>query len=169
MKNILYILVLMLCISCKKDKSPYSSELENSAQNWEQYKASVNNSYTYISYFQSSFGFISNYSQTKITVQNGVVTGRVYEFRMLPNAPLIGTWTEDKATLNTHTGGAPALTLDDIYTKAKNEWLTVDKTKNNIYFEQDANGIITVCGYSAKDCIVGDCFVGAYIKDITKL
>lgn len=169
MKNILYVLILLLCISCKKDSLPYNNEFKKSVDAWNAYKASVNNSYSYISYFGSVFG---GYTETKITVQNGVVTGRDFVVGIYPpnsnTLQAMKSWTESSATLNSHAEGAAAITLDAIYAKAPNQWLNVDPKNNYIDFTTDSNGLISSCGYSSKNC-QDDCFVGVNIKSITKL
>jgi hypothetical protein len=61
------------------------------------------------------------------------------------------------------------LLLYEIYAKAKNEWLTVDKTQNQIVFTTDAQGFIQQCGYTPNNCTTNECFVGVNIKEVTKL
>ena len=169
MKNsyLLIIALLLTITSCKKDNLPYSSEFETSYQKWIIYKSSVKNSYSYISTTSSVFSFSS---ESTITVKNGVVVGRAYTSYQSkgPIAQLIIGWTEDQSNLNTHTEGAKTLTLDEIYQKAKTEWLSVDKKTNDIFFETDNNGLLVSCGYIPAGC-VDDCFTGIHIKSITPL
>lgn len=74
------------------------------------------------------------------------------------------TWTENRASLNSpaNTGGAPTWTLDEIYEKAKNDWL---KKRDNAQtsFEAKNNGIISSCGYWEDGCM-DDCFRGIRIS-----
>jgi hypothetical protein len=169
MKHIIYFLMVVLLVSCKKDSVSYNNEFNKSANAWKAYKASVNNTYSYISYYGSVFG---GYTETKITVQNGVVTGRDYIIGTYPpnskTLQVMKSWTEDSATLNTHTEGAVAITLDAIYAKAPEQWLNADPKNNDISFTTDNNGLITSCGYSPKNCM-DDCFNGVFIKSITRL
>jgi len=162
--------MIILLASCSKNiVSPSGVSYQQSLNNWLAYKASINNNYTYTVVSGSVFGFGS---ETKITVQNGVVTARDYKAtRKAGNPPvdsIYNTWTETAANLNTHSGGAETLNLDDIYAKAKSEWLTADKDKNTIYFETDDKGLISSCGYVPKNC-ADDCFRGITIKSIVKL
>jgi hypothetical protein len=169
MKKLFCIFIALLLIACKKDTTPYITEFTNSQKAWNLLKASVNNSYSYVAYYGSVFG---GYQETKITVQNGKVTGRAFLAGIYPaNTHVLdikGTWIENAATLGTHQQGAPLLTLDDIYAKGKSEWLSVDKTKNDVIFETDARSLIATCGYVPNGCM-DDCFSGVHIKSITGL
>lgn len=169
MKKLLLILFAFAVLtSCKKDDLPYNNQYNDSYNDWSAYKSEIKNSYSYISYSGSIFG---TSSETKIIVQNGVVTGREYTLYKSqgPNPPaVVTTWTEDQATLNTHPSGASAITLDEVYAKAKTEWLTVNKNDNDIVFETDSNGLITSCGYVPKGCM-DDCFIGINIRSVTPL
>lgn len=168
MKNtaLLFLIFTIILSSCKKDK--YETEFETSLKKWNEYKASVNNNYSYIAFTASSTGFVSTYVQTTITVKNGIVVGRMYEVGFSSTGPLQKAWTEDAGTLNTHQNGAPAITLDDIYTKAKDDWLKVDNRIKLITLETDSNGLISACGYSEKGCM-DYCFTGVHIKSITSI
>jgi uncharacterized UPF0160 family protein len=111
MKNILYFLMIVGLLSCKKDTMPYSSEFETSLKAWNNYKTSVNNSYSY-SITSYSSGVITHYYETKIIVKNGIVTGRNYNHYIGSNTgQLLESYTEDNTTLNTHNIGAAAITL----------------------------------------------------------
>jgi hypothetical protein len=169
MKNLLYILVIMLFVSCKKDQFSYQSKFQSSQAKWTSYKKTINNSYSYVAGFVSIFGA---YDATTITVMNGTVTGRSYTAGFYPQnstvATVTKTWTEDSTTLNTHQEGAVPLTLDEIYAKAPTEWLSADKTKNKVYFETDSNGLIASCGYVPNGC-QDDCFLGINISSVTAL
>lgn len=58
-------------------------------------------------------------------------------------------------------------TLDEIYNKAKTEWL-IDRPNTNIYFEAKNDGLISNCGYVDQNC-QDDCFVGITINSISPL
>lgn len=169
MKKLFCIFIALLLIACEKDNTPYITEFANSQKAWNLFKASVNNNYSYVTYNGSVFG---GYHETKITVQNGKVTGRAFLVGIYPpNAHVLDikdNWTEDAATLGTHQQGAPLLTLDDIYAKGKSEWLSADKTKNDIIFETDTRSLISSCGYVPNGCM-DDCFSGVHIKSIIGL
>ena len=169
MKKIIFVLLITFLFSCKKDEVPVNGEFEKSTQAWNTYKISINNSYSYITYISSVFG---GYNETKIIVQNGKITSRIFKAGVYQLGTLQldvnQAWTEDITNLNTHTNGAESLTLDDIYEKANKEWLTVDTKKNDVYFSTDTNGLIESCGYVTKGC-QDDCFIGVKIKEIKKL
>ncbi|MEO6523579.1 MAG: hypothetical protein ABIN91_17990 [Mucilaginibacter sp.] len=172
MKTKLYLILtlVILLTSCSKEiVSTSGLTYDQSLKKWIAYKASVNNNYSYTVVSGSVFGFGSS---TKIIVQGGKITARDYiATRRINNGPLetYKTWSETAANLNTHNlEGADLLTLDDIYTKAKNEWLTVDKEKNTIYFETDDKGLLSSCGHVPEGC-QDDCFMGITIKEIVGL
>jgi hypothetical protein len=174
MKTPAYFIIslLILLAACSKNEivSPSGVSYQQSLNNWNSYKVSVNNNYTYTVTSGSVFGFGS---ETKITVKSGTVIGREYKAtRKINNSPIdtvYKSWTETFATLNTHSSeGAEILNLDQVYAKAKTVWLTADKGSNDIYFETDKNGLISSCGYVAKGC-QDDCFNGITIKEIVGL
>lgn len=176
MKIKLYlILSFLFCFTaCKKDnvdsiKSSTGITYRQSLGNWQSFKQSVHNNYNYVIISGSVFGFGS---ETKITVQSGVVTGRYYTaYAQVPgtgNSTVTQTWNETTPTLNTHTQGATTLTMDDIYNKANSVWLKADKKSNTIYFETDSKGLISSCGFVPNGC-QDDCFNGVTIKEIIGL
>lgn len=166
MRNLsLIILVVALGLSaCKKDE--VFTGYDESYSAWQSFKKSSSNSYSYVTYNGSWTGL---YAESKITVQNGKVIARDFlQGHYLQNtATLIvdTTWAENAATLNTHEYGFEALTLDQVYTKAKTEWLNVSKEDNYISFEAANNGIVSSAGFVPKGC-QDDCFNGINIKDI---
>lgn len=165
-KTYLVITALLIVISsCKKDEFNHQSEFENSYRTWVNYKSSVGNNYVYTA-ATSSFSGIT--TETTITVLNGKVTSRSYTATRTNVSPAqtVESWTENATALSTHTSGAAAITLDDIYAKAKSEWLAVDAAKNDIYFDTANNGMISNCGYAPKNC-ADDCFTGITIKSIS--
>jgi hypothetical protein len=167
MKNILYVFMVLLIVSCKKDGA-LSSDLSISLKKWISYKATINNSYVYTTYRYSTAG-LGQTAETKITVQNGVAISREYSAHASgPNGALLLAWTENQTTLNTHPEGDAAITMDEVYSNAHNNWLAVSDVKNNLTFTIDANGLIATCGYNPKGCM-DDCFTGITIKSIAKL
>lgn len=76
-------------------------------------------------------------------------------------------WIEYENEINSHENivAAAPLTLDEVYGKAKNEWLI--KRKNvKTYFEANNGGLISTCGFVEDGCM-DDCFRGiriAYIE-----
>lgn len=168
--------ITLICNSCKKDAvdsvtSSTGITYSQSLSNWQSYKQSVHNNYTYTATSGSVFGF---YSETKITVQNGVVTARDYMLYTQATGSITytvtKTWSETSANLNKHGQyeGAEVLTIDEVYTKAKSVWLVADKGSNSIYFETDSKGIISTCGFVPKGC-QDDCFNGIRIKKMVGL
>lgn len=171
MKYAFLCLIVLLCFSCKKDRD--TGQLQASLRVFENFKTSSKNSYRYVTTLTTTIGINPTYNETTITVTNGQISGR--EYAVYPITAINSTthapqfsFIESGNTLGTHAEGAALLTLDAIYIKAQNEWLSVDKSKYNITFKTDNNGMISVCGYSPIGC-QDDCFTGVSIKSITAL
>jgi hypothetical protein len=103
-------------------------------------------------------------------VTNGVVTER--SFKSISTQGLVNVpqenkeWIEAGNELNSHqnSGAADVLTLDQIYDKARTEWL-IKRGKATIYFEAKNDGMLSSCGYVPDGCM-DDCFVGIHINSI---
>ena len=172
MKNKIYYITLLfissLLISCSSDDDlSYKNDFQSSQTAWLQFKESSKNSYKYVvpgGSLLSSYGW-----QTTITVSSGKVTNRSFKYIGSPvNIPAEQLeWTENEGEINSHQNGAAALTLDEIYAKAKSDWLIKRKNTTN-YFESKNDGLISQCGYVEKNCM-DDCFVGITISSIERL
>jgi hypothetical protein len=75
-------------------------------------------------------------------------------------------WRERKIELGIHTQAAAGSlwTLDEVYAKAKDEWL-VKRDDATTYFETKNNGMISSCGFVPNNC-QDDCFRGVSIRSI---
>ena len=171
MKKTTYCLTLLivtfsLFVGCKKDDG-VAGNYAASLRAWKTFKSSVNNSYQYAATSSSWAGFST---ETIITVKNGKVVQRAYTLKTIDGktgaATVSQSWIEDVATLNSHREGAETLTMDEVYTKAKNQWLAGSSTTET-YFETKNQGMISTAGYREKTC-VDDCFVGIHISFIRK-
>ena len=163
--------MLLLFASCKKDKVSYKSELSKSQFAWQAFKASSGNSYRYT---VTTSSWIGVSSETTIIVNDGVVTQRNYiqKHRVQipsgqPSTVIAQEWEETGSTLNTHNYGAATITLDEIYKRAKEEWLK-EREDVTYYFETKNNGMISAAGYVPNNC-ADDCFVGITIISIERL
>jgi hypothetical protein len=173
MKNLylLTIVLLLTATACKKENIAKQSEYDASYKAWISFKNSSKNSYSYTTVFGSWVGFGVT---IKVAVSNGKVVSRDYIRIQSRNdgtnkVDTAETWHEDAATINTHPNdAAEALTIDDIYLKARTEWLKVDASTNDIIFEAKNNGLISDCGYVPRNC-ADDCFRGVNITAITAL
>jgi hypothetical protein len=159
--------ICFLCVACKKDAN--NSKIDESRNKWQSFKASVNNSYSYVVHFTSWTG---SFRETEITVQNGKVTKRTFKAgEREPNSPqrvTTQTWTETGSEIGSHDDyAAKPITLDQIYAQAP-KMIDVSKEKNDIYFSVDDRGLISSVGYVPKGC-QDDCFNGISIKDIKAL
>jgi hypothetical protein len=167
---ILILLIVSGLAACKKDAN--ETAYDKSYKVWQSFKTESKNSYTYTVNAGSVFGYGS---ETKISVQNGVVVARdflsytlVYAPNAAPGKTIKEQWHEDKVSLGQHNSGASLLTLDQVYQKAKSEWLAADKKKNTIYFETNNNGMISDASYVPNGC-QDDCSTGISISEIKAL
>ncbi|WPV01892.1 hypothetical protein SNE26_08910 [Mucilaginibacter sp. cycad4] len=170
-KCLIFLFAIIGLYACKKDAN--DTAYDKSYKAWQNFKAESKNSYTYTVNAGSIFGYGS---ETKITVQNGAVVSRDYLSYTLeytaantpPTKKIGDQWYEDKNSLNQHAAGAAPITLDQVYQKAKNEWLAADKKKNTIYFETNNDGMISIASYVPNGC-QDDCSTGIAISEIKAL
>lgn len=174
MKNKIYFITLLLIgsliSSCSSDDElNYQNDFENSQNAWLNFKESSNNFYKYT---VSGGSVFTTYGwETTITVSNGIIIQRDFTYTGNPeNIPEDKLeWTENENEINSHeySSAADALTLDEIYNKAEQEWL-IKRDNAKTYFETKNNGLISLCGYVENGCM-DDCFVGITIKSIEAL
>ena len=160
------LLIGALLTACKKDSLNYENSFESSYQKWLSFKETSANSYHYVVTGGSVFGPAW---QTDITVTSGKVTKRHFKYTSatgLENIPAEALeWTENENEINSHlNSGAAALTLDQIYEKARTEWL-IKRKDAQVYFETNNNGLISSCGYIPDGCM-DDCFFGINISSV---
>lgn len=173
MKTSKFLLLFLLIglLSCKKDddnKTTYLVNYKKSLNTWNELKAENGNSYTYKTTFIS---WVGGGSTTELKVENGKVTGRNYQQFIIDNAgqrTVIDSYTETELEVGTHEKGARPLTIDQLYSSCIGEYLVVDDKTNTIYFETDANGIMTSCGFVPDNC-ADDCFSGVTINGLNWL
>lgn len=172
MKRNPYLIILLvigtLFTACKKSDIVQENDFNRSYQTWLNFKSTSNNTYRYKTQTASWTG---SSTETIITVKNGKVTGRSYVAKGIDrttNAIVVHSqWEEDQTSLNAHQDGARTLTLDEIYEKAKTDWLLKRKDAKTS-FEANNNGLISSCGYVEDNC-ADDCFRGISISFIEKL
>ncbi|ASV32690.1 hypothetical protein [Maribacter cobaltidurans] len=174
-----FLIIALLLISCiisscssEDDDFNYQNDFEESQKIWLDFKESSNNSYKYV--VSEGSGFTTYGWETTVTVSNGIIIKRDFKYTagaegFVPEDQL--EWTENQNEINSpeheHTSAFPALTLDTIYTKAKQEWL-IKKENTDVFFESENDGMISTCGYVMNNCL-DDCFVGVHIKNIKVL
>lgn len=160
-----YFLCLLLICSCEKSDLDFENDYESSFKAWESFKKTSGNTY---SYTVTNASWTGTSWETKVTIRNGKAVKREFELIKAENVPTDELkWVENENQLNTHTNTAatPAITLDDIYEKAKKDWLL--KRKNvKTFFEAKNAGLISTCGYVEDGCM-DDCFRGITISQIT--
>ena len=165
-----YQLIILLLISTglvpSKDNIEYKSAFEDSFDAWIDFKRASGNTYSYI---VTSGSWTGTSSETRISVREGKVVGRNFILRHLASDRVSGydileEWYENEAQINTHENGAPPITLDEVYSKARSKWL-IKRQNTETYFEANNNGMISTCGYRDRDC-ADDCFTGINISFI---
>ena len=154
--------------ACSNVKIDFKNDFQKSEKAWMDFKNTSNNSYQYTVVGGS---WVGSGWETKLTVKNGVITERYYKLTPPPDSESqeVIEWTEDSQNLNTHetSAAASAINMDEIYMKAKQEWL-IKREDSKSYFEVNSEGILTVVGYVPNGC-QDDCFVGVNIKSIEML
>ncbi|PCJ96492.1 MAG: hypothetical protein COA50_06845 [Flavobacteriaceae bacterium] len=158
------ILCLVLCLSsCDKNDLDHQNEYDLSLQTWLDLKALNQNTYEYTVTYSSWVGFSW---ETTITVQNGIIVKREFEYVQLPAdfPDTVLQWTKSENEIGTYENGAAPLTLDQVYEIAAQEWL-INRKNAKTYLETNHNGLISSCGYVENGCS-DDCFVGIHIKSI---
>ncbi|MGN7820027.1 hypothetical protein ACTJJB_07840 [Chitinophaga sp. 22536] len=173
MKNNIYPLILLLTcvlfVACKKDKIEHKGDFQRSYNAWLDFKNATGNTYRY----KTTAGSWTGYGdEMTVTVKDGKIVHRSYVAKHYdrnnpPQIVIDATWEEDETTLNTHTDMPGSMTLDEIYEKARYEWL-IKRDDASVYFEANNNGMISNCGYVPKGCM-DDCFIGISIPLIEKI
>ncbi|HTI93286.1 MAG TPA: hypothetical protein VL727_21955 [Puia sp.] len=165
------LLICTLLTACNKSNLNFHDEYEKSYNSWLSFKQQHGNSYAY-AVAQGSWTGVG--SQTIITVKDGKVTQRYFKMSLPPAYQVTISadkleWTETESEIDTHPGSGAAgpLTLDQIYEKARTEWLP-KKPKTTAYFEAKNDGMISSCGYVNDGC-QDDCFIGIGIAFIHSL
>jgi hypothetical protein len=154
--------------SCDNVKIDFKNDFQKSEKAWMNFKNASINSYQYTVVGGSWVGFGW---ETKLTVKNGVITERYYKLTppLDSENQVVIEWNEESQNLNTHETSAAASTIniDEIYLKAKQEWL-IKRDDSKTYFEVNTDGILIMAGYVPNGC-QDDCFVGINIRSIEML
>lgn len=166
-----YTLVVFLSalvfVSCKKDTLSHGADYSRSYLAWKAFKDSSHNSYRYMVGTNSWTGAGT---ETIITVREGKVVERSFVAKQSTHngttfvVTVLQEWTETGSQLGSHDLVASIATLDDIYEKAKEDWLK-KRDKVTIYFEAKNNGMISLAGYVPDGC-QDDCLRGIHIRFI---
>jgi hypothetical protein len=168
MKRLLFGLVLILVglNACKKDGIAYGFDYGRSNLAWQDFKKANGDSY---SYQVTTSSWVGYGSETTITIKQGKIIERSYVRKAYQSSGLtvVLEWKEDENQLGTHQEGAALMTMDEVYAKARDEWL-LKRDNAKTYFEAKNDGIISLCGYVPNGC-ADDCFMGIAIKFIKGL
>ncbi len=166
-----YLLLLgfVAFISCKKDF--YQDEFAKSRRAFNEFKLQHHNSYTFE---MKTYSWTNFSTSTTITVKAGKIIAR--DYIAMDAKHINGAWqydtvmqySETAASINSNLEGLRAVTLEEVYNKAENQLLKIDKKTHTIQFETKNNGLISTVGYTPKEC-VDDCFRGYIISRIEAL
>ena len=170
MKEKIFVLLLLITVfslhSCDKEDFEHENSFNKSHKVWLTFKSKSNNSYKYT---VEGYSWVGILWKTTITVDEGKIVRRSYQceeigFGMEPS--LKEEWTENGEEIGIHkeTAAFDPITLDEVYEKAKNEWL-IKRSDTTTFFEIKNNGLISLCGYTVDGC-VDDCFRGVNITSI---
>lgn len=166
---VLTLLIAALLSSCKKSDIEYENSFEKSHRAWLDYKKTNDNSYSYTVTGGSWTGVSW---ETNLLVLKGEVISRRFRYthiddlikKSMPSERL--EWVEIQGELNSHqaTPAAEVVTLDEVYMRAKNDWLK-KREGARVIFETNNKGLISSCGYIPDGC-QDDCFSGITISKI---
>ena len=157
---------MLFANACKKDEIAYGFDYGRSHKAWQDFKKANGDSY---SYQVTTSSWVGYGSETTITIKQGKITERSYVRKAYTTSgpTVVLEWKEDETQLGTHQEGAALMTMDEVYTKAKDEWL-LKRDNAKTYFEAKNDGMISLCGYVPNGC-ADDCFMGITIKFIKGL
>ncbi len=164
---------LLLLISCSMESINENMDKDGengfnfieSKQERNKLKGRNGNSYVYTISEQSFAGFGS---ETTIEVQKGKVISRFYEaYEISENDEsttiILSYWETSKKELGSHSEGAPAVTMDDLYKTCISQYLIADPNANEVYFETNGQGVMTMCGFVPYGC-QDDCYRGIMLS-----
>lgn len=173
MKSKFYVIILfltgVLLNSCDKNDIDFENEYEASHKRWQAFKKATNNSYKYV---VKDGSWIGVSWETTISVSNGTVIQRHFKYTFIAENNQVEEdleWVENENEINSkeYTAAAEALTLDQVYEKAKSDWLK-RREGTEVFFETKNKGLISTCGYVINGCM-DDCFNGIKISHIEAL
>lgn len=166
--SVFLFVICFLSYSCEGDDLEYESAFKQSYNSWLDFKSKSGNSYQYTTTGGSWVGV--SWEITTV-VDEGKIIERSFRYTYIAEDIEIEEedleWKETGDELNTHDRSTPAITLDEVYDMAKNDWLKKRK-KTETFFDTDSNGMISLCGYVEDNC-ADDCFRGINIKEIKAL
>ena len=135
--------VAILLASC--GQLAEQSELDESLTTWNALKAENGD---YYRYEVSAGSVVGPHYDTTLTVQEGEVVQRdlaIAEIDDEGNVTVTERWSETGAALDTHDEGAELITLDERYSRCRDDVLNQDPTTNDIYLEFQDNSVLASC------------------------
>jgi hypothetical protein len=112
--------------------------------------------------------FIGGVYTTRISIAHNLVTKRAYQAALggagMEN-PVATDWVETGVEVGTHLEGAPALTIDQLYNRCRDDVLAVNRSSNDITLLFRADGILDTCVYTPRGC-QDDCATGVWVNTL---
>lgn len=146
---------------CDAGNTIEREQLARSRTSWNAVKGGPQHHYRYSN---ADGSFSGARWETRIEVIDDRVTARAF-MSTDPSGTVAQAWTEEGAAIGSHTGAAPALTIDQVYDRCAAEVLTKDPATNRIVLEFRDDGVLGVCLYVPKNC-ADDCAVGYRISTL---
>jgi len=113
--------------------------------------------------------FIGGVYTTRISVGDNRVTKREYQAAIGGDGienPVATDWVETGVDqVGTHPEGAPAVTIDELYTRCQDDVLTRDRSSNDITLLFRPDGILDTCAYTPRGC-QDDCATGVWVSTL---
>jgi hypothetical protein len=113
--------------------------------------------------------FIGGAYTTRISVADNRVTKREYQAAIGGagiETPVTTDWVETGAgEVGTHPEGAPAVTIDELYDRCRDDVLPRDRGSNDLTLLFRADGILDTCAYTPRGC-QDDCSMGVWVSTL---
>lgn len=132
-------------ISPIPDPTPQQKQLAESLETWNTLKTENGDHYRYEVSAGSVFG--PSYDTT-LTVQKGEVVQRdlgITEIDNEGNVTTTESWSETGAALGSHDEGAELITLDERYSRCRDDVLNRNASTEDVTLEFQANGVLASC------------------------
>lgn len=174
--NLMLPLIYFLLFSCSVEamqeklsvEGEHGYDFRESRAAWKKLKKENGNSYLYTVLEQSWTGAGS---ETTIEVEEGKVIARyfvAFEISDEDGSKHITESYEEKSRkdIGSHSLGAPAYTIDDLYRTCLSKYLTVHHETHEVFFETNEEGVLMLCGYVPVGC-QDDCYRGIRISSFS--
>jgi hypothetical protein len=165
LKLVLGVLTLLSCsgnLTAMAGELTKQQQLEESLQHWQLLKNQHYDKYQYSVSFSSWVGFSD---RTTMTVHDGVVVKRAYEY-FDQSGKKSTSWQENSVNeIGDHKRGAVPKTVDQLYYQCSADILSQSTQDNYISLAFDEQNILRQCTFRPKNC-ADDCAFGVSIESL---